>query len=54
MTPTKDCTPSKDHICPECKAGKHTNCDGSAWCNALDRDVFCYCDSILGHAAVTR
>jgi hypothetical protein len=38
-----DCTPSRDHICPECATGKHRNCDGTAWCDVLDAVVRCTC-----------
>ena len=33
-----------DHICPECKAGKHRNCDGRAWCYQTDSGSPCRCD----------
>jgi hypothetical protein len=32
-----------DHLCPECAAGKHGNCDGTAWCWVQDRAVPCLC-----------
>lgn len=38
--------------CPECKAGKHRNCDGSAWSDALDDLVECACPCIAGREVV--
>lgn len=32
-----------DHVCPECKAGKHRNCDGTAWCIFRDEPTECSC-----------
>lgn len=32
-----------DHVCPECRAGAHKNCDGSAWCFEDDRPTECAC-----------
>lgn len=29
--------------CPECRAGKHGNCDGTAWDNAADAPASCGC-----------
>jgi hypothetical protein len=29
--------------CPECAAGKHGNCDGSAWCTVCDHPEACPC-----------
>jgi hypothetical protein len=31
------------HICPECWAGKHRNCDTTAWCWTEDKPVPCVC-----------
>jgi hypothetical protein len=31
------------HVCPECKTGKHRNCDGTAWCFITDAPVECSC-----------
>ena len=31
------------HVCPECQAGKHRNCDGGAWCFAIDVPTKCAC-----------
>lgn len=31
-------------ICPECKAGKHGNCDGTAWDDDKDDFTTCGCD----------
>lgn len=36
--------------CPECKAGKHPNCDGHAWDTKADRQTSCPC-AMSGHAA---
>jgi hypothetical protein len=36
-------------ICPECNAGKHQNCDGSAWNDAADDVDVCACER-AGHA----
>lgn len=30
-------------VCPECAAGKHTNCDGTAWDTATDAPTTCTC-----------
>jgi hypothetical protein len=30
-------------VCPECLAGKHGNCDGSAWNDAADDLDRCHC-----------
>jgi hypothetical protein len=30
-------------ICPECKAGKHGNCDGMAWDFKRDQEAECFC-----------
>lgn len=30
-------------VCPECRAGKHLNCDTTAWDNDLDAPVPCEC-----------
>ena len=32
-------------ICPECAAGKHPNCDGTAWDHDTDRAALCCCDN---------
>lgn len=32
-----------DPVCPECRAGKHTNCDGTAWDQAADAPTTCAC-----------
>lgn len=32
-----------DLICPECRAGKHDNCDGYAWDDDLDAMSTCRC-----------
>jgi hypothetical protein len=34
--------------CPECKAGKHINCDGQAWDDDADQAVTCVCREV-GH-----
>lgn len=33
-------------ICPECKAGKHVNCEGEALDTSVDEMVECYCWSV--------
>lgn len=40
-----ECTPSADHISPDCGEGKHKACRGadSAWCTPLDTVVACLC-----------
>lgn len=30
-------------VCPECAAGKHENCDGSAWDTHQDEPTTCSC-----------
>lgn len=30
-------------ICPECRNGKHDNCQGDAWDNERDRPTICEC-----------
>lgn len=40
-------TSSRSWICPDCKAGKHHNCDGIAWDDDKDDFTSCGCD----HAA---
>lgn len=30
-------------MCPECRAGKHFNCDATAWDNDTDEAVPCAC-----------
>lgn len=35
--------------CPECIAGKHTNCDGSAWDPEKDEIVLCECEVCNKH-----
>lgn len=32
-----------DHVCPECKTGKHRNCNSLAWCDFHDRETACAC-----------
>lgn len=34
-------------VCPECRAGKHGNCDGYAWDDQLDEPTACSCDVAL-------
>lgn len=31
------------NVCPECKAGKHWNCDGGAWDFDDDEPTVCFC-----------
>lgn len=33
----------KAESCPECKNGKHINCDGEAWSVDIDGPVPCAC-----------
>lgn len=35
--------------CPECSAGKHPNCKGDAWNNAIDDRVPCSCHLAAHH-----
>lgn len=35
-------------VCPECKQGKHGNCDGTAWSDWTDTPTYCRC-SADGH-----
>jgi hypothetical protein len=30
-------------ICPECRAGKHRNCDSTAWCDETAFPTACDC-----------
>lgn len=30
-------------VCPECRAGKHRNCDGTAWDTEKDAPAPCEC-----------
>lgn len=32
--------------CPDCAAGKHGNCDGSAWCTTCDTQELCPCAQV--------
>lgn len=32
-----------DEACPECRAGKHGNCNGDTWNDDLDRPDVCPC-----------
>ncbi len=32
-----------DLSCPECRAGKHDNCDGTSWDWDADQGVVCPC-----------
>jgi hypothetical protein len=36
---------SKDTPCPECKAGKHGNCDGISWDLEQDVQAICTCSA---------
>lgn len=47
-----ECTAATAHVCPECKEGKHGNCDGAAWCNAFDFQVQCVCAAVRHIEAV--
>lgn len=40
--------PTEVEPCPECKAGKHENCDGEAWDSVNDRPAGCPC-AMTGH-----
>lgn len=35
---------STDAICPECRAGKCRNCDGTAWGIEADEPTTCACE----------
>ena len=35
-------------VCPECRANKHGNCDGTTWDTVIDKRVTCIC-FYLGH-----
>lgn len=30
-------------VCPECRAGKHINCNGQAWDEHADELTVCFC-----------
>lgn len=30
-------------VCPECRQGKHVNCDGEAWDTEADQPTTCAC-----------
>lgn len=32
-----------ENICPECRAGKHVNCNGQAWDSEKDEPTQCGC-----------
>jgi len=36
---------SADFSCPECKAGKHDNCDGTTWNDYNDAPATCPCSA---------
>lgn len=38
--------PKTPAICPECKAGKHDNCDGTAWDEEKDELTECFCKAV--------
>lgn len=40
------------YVCPECRAGKHQNCDGAAWDNDKDAPAPCAC-AALDHPAAS-
>lgn len=42
-----------DHICPECVAGKHKNCDGTTWDNETDGLIPCACTFTDNHPQVS-
>lgn len=33
-------------VCPECRDGKHANCDGTAWDDHTDQPTHCACGHI--------
>lgn len=37
-----------EHVCPECREGKHRNCRGDAWCVKADEPTECVC-FLAGH-----
>lgn len=38
-----DTQPIALRFCPECAAGKHQNCDGTAWDHEADEPTTCTC-----------
>jgi hypothetical protein len=44
-TPSPVVLDARDHdrTCPDCKTGKHNNCDGTAWDNLTDAPTDCRC-----------
>lgn len=38
-----------DTACPECRDGKHRNCDGTAWDDATDALTACACAALPSH-----
>lgn len=38
------------HVCPECRDGKHRNCEGTAWSDETDSPTSCACVG-RGHAS---
>lgn len=41
-------TDEEHPVCPECRADKHGNCDGTAWSDWTDTPTYCRC-SANGH-----
>lgn len=41
--PTPPPLPCPGPVCPDCGAGKHPNCDGTAWDADADDVTFCAC-----------
>lgn len=39
-------------ICPECRNGKHVNCDGQAWDDVADELTVCRCPDCIEAAKV--
>lgn len=47
--PTRPRTITRAPVCPECRSGKHGNCDGTALDEAADDIVECTCPPAFGH-----
>lgn len=45
----KQTTTNVEPICPECRAGKHANCDGKAWDDTADCLTVCRCWAAVRH-----
>lgn len=52
--PTVNVGPDPKPVCPECKAGKHRNCDTTAWDFETDEPTACRCDEYTKHLEAVR